>query len=638
MFRFFKRNRELKKYLLILFLSVVSIGMVITLAPISGGDTSQTQANVLASIGGTNITTQELRQTIESRMRNYDPAMVPRLADSMLNQMVLDRATAIQARKLGLKVTEPELIMTLQTIPWAYSNGTFVGMEAYQSQVQAQTGLTAAQFEAQLEGSLLLDKVRNVVTDGVVVTPAEVHEEFLRRNARAKIEYVVFDPSTYLKSVTVTPANLEAFFKTASGRYKLPEQRRVRYVLIDPDRVRAEAKLDEAALKLYYGQHLSDYRVPERVKVAHILLKTSGKNPAEVSTIEKTAHDLLAQIKSGANFGELAKQHSEDTANAQNGGELGWIVRKQTVKEFEDAAFSMKPGQVDLVKTIYGIHIIKVEDKQNAHLQSFDEVKDSIRSELEKQKLAAAEQLLGQRFVREVKATKDFLAAARALGLEPHETPPFKFKQPVPDFGNSEAFANLAFQLRQADVGEPISVPKGLAVIQVAEIVPEHVPALDEVRAQVEQDYRATKSRELASDKAKAFAAQAKSGDFAKVAKTMGLKVTASKDITRQENVADTIPGSAVAAAFTLAPGQTSDVVTAGTSSLVFRVVSHTPATEADFAGQQAELAEELLERKRSVAFEIYQRNLKRQLLDSKELKLNDAAMKQFLASYQNRE
>src|SRR5205823_14599419 len=74
MFRFFRRNREaLKRYLLIFFLSVVSIGMVITLAPISGGDTSQTQANVLASIGGTNITTQELRQTIESRMRNYDP-------------------------------------------------------------------------------------------------------------------------------------------------------------------------------------------------------------------------------------------------------------------------------------------------------------------------------------------------------------------------------------------------------------------------------------------------------------------------------------------------------------------------------------------------------------------------------------
>src|SRR2546430_5761489 len=163
------------------------------------------------------------------------------------------------------------------------------------------------------------DKVRNVITDGVVVTPAEVHEEFVKRNAKAKIEYVVFDPSQFLKSVQVTPAALDAFFKKSPERYKAPPQRRVRYVLIDADRVRAEVKIDEAALRQYYGQHLSDYRVPDRVKVAHILFKTAGKNPAEVSTIEKTAQDVLAQVKSGGDFAELAKQHSEDTS-AQSGG------------------------------------------------------------------------------------------------------------------------------------------------------------------------------------------------------------------------------------------------------------------------------------------------------------------------------
>src|SRR5204862_2287074 len=94
------------------------------------------------------------------------------------------------------------------------------------------------------------------------------------------------------------------------------------------------------------------------------------------------------------------------------------------------------------------------------------------------------------------------------------ETPLFKYNQSVPDFGNSEAFQSLAFQLPQGDVGQPISVPKGLAVIQVTEVVPEHVPALDEVRARVEQDYRAQQSKVLAAENAKAFAAAARSGDF----------------------------------------------------------------------------------------------------------------------------
>ncbi len=637
MFRLFSKSRRtVYKWMLAAFLSVMAVGMVITLTPLGGGDTTQMEANVLASVDGANITTQDLRQSIDSQLGNvpaaYRSQFVPRIAQGALDQMVLQRAMIRQAQKLGLEITAQEMLQALQGIPGFYENGKFIGMDAYQDRLQAQ-GLTVGKFEAQLRQELLFDKVRSVITDGVVVTPAEVHEEFVKRNAKAKIEYVVFDPSQFLKSVEVTPAALDAFFKKNPERYKAPAERRVRYVLVDPDRVRSEVKIDEAALRQYYGRHLSDYRVPDRVKVAHILFKTTGKNPAEVSTIEKTAQDVLAQVKSGADFAALAKQHSEDTS-AQSGGEIGWIVRKQTVQEFEDAAFSMKPGEVRLVKTIYGVHIIKVEDKQNAHLQSFDEVKDAIRGELEKQKLAAAAESLADRFEREVKAKKDFQAAAREIGLDVRETPLFKYNQSVPDFGNSEAFQSLAFQLPQGDVGQPISVPKGLAVIQVAEVVPEHVPALDEVRARVEQDYRAEQSKVLASEKAKEFAAAARSGDFKKIAKTERLDVKESKDFTQQDSVSETIPASAVAAAFTLAPGQTSDPVTAGTNSVVFHVLSHTPPSEADFAAQQGQIAEELLGRKREVAFEIYQQNLKQWLLQSKELKMNDAAMKQFLASY----
>ncbi len=80
----------------------------------------------------------------------------------------------------------------------------------------------------------------------------------------------------------------------------------------------------------------------------------------------------------------------------------------------------------------------------------------------------------------------------------------------MPDLGKTDAFENLAFQLRLNEVGTPISVPKGEAIIQVAQIVPEHVPTLDEVRAQVEEDYRHEQSITLAQDKAKKLAELAK--------------------------------------------------------------------------------------------------------------------------------
>jgi peptidyl-prolyl cis-trans isomerase D len=643
MYRFFKRNREaVKKYLLIFFLSIVSIGMVITLAPIQMGDTSRAESNVLASIDGSNITTTDLHRTIQRHLRNSpqmdESKMIPLVAGSQLNEMVLVRAFGGQAKKMGIEVSDAELGQALQSISWLVQNGSFIGMDRYQDVIYQQTGMSVPEFEAELRDELLQDKIRRVVTDGVEVTPQEVREEFQRRNAKAKIEYVLFDPSQFIKAVPVSPEALETFFKRNSNRYKLPEQRKVRYVLIDPDHVKGQVKVTDEEARQYYTQHLSDYRISDRVKVAHILFKTTGKTPAEAATIEKTAHDVLAQIKGGANFADLAKKYSEDTT-ASKGGELGWLGRGQTVKEFEDTAFSMKPGQVsDLVKTVYGIHIIKLEDKQTAHLQSFDEVKAPILADLEKQRVADAQEKLADGLSSGLRLKPDaFEDVVRKAGLEPQMSPLFNYGLAVADLGNGDAFENLAFQLHKGEVGTPLSVPKGQAIIQLVDIVPEHVPSLEEVRARVEEDYRAEQSKVVAEDKARQLAAQANTGDFAKIAKADGLAAKESKDFTQQDSVEGVGSGSQLSAAFTLNPGQTSGVVSVGMNSVVFRVVSHTPANDADFASQQDRITEELLDRKRNLAFELYRQNLMAQLMKSGEVKMNAGALKQFVALYKNK-
>src|SRR6516162_1152356 len=209
MYRFFRKNREaVKKYLLIFFLGIVSVGMVITLAPLPGGNTSQMEANVVASIDGTNITFQDLRRNVDSQLRNTSLAnnrdLAAKLAGSALDEMVLRRALLGQAKKLGIEASNQELMQSLQAIPGLYANGAFIGLDRYQDVIQQETGMTVSQFEAQLRESIILEKMRNVITDGIQVSPADVREEFVRRNAKARIEYVLFDPSQYLKAVDVT--------------------------------------------------------------------------------------------------------------------------------------------------------------------------------------------------------------------------------------------------------------------------------------------------------------------------------------------------------------------------------------------------------------------------------------------------
>jgi peptidyl-prolyl cis-trans isomerase D len=643
MFRLFKKRPEaVKKYVLAFILGVTSIGMIVTLAPIfPGSDSEGLEANVLAEVGGTQITSVDLQRNIQSRLRNSplanDPQMVARMASLVLDDMILRRALWGQAKKLGVEVSDAEVQDGIRaSMPFLYPNGTFVGLDRYRDIVSQSTGMSVQQFEAQYRESLLLVKMHAIITDGVRVSPADVRDEFIKRNTKARIDYVLFDPSQFLKAVEVTPAPLQEFFQKDSSKYKLPEERRVRYVLIDADRARAQVKLSDAELKQYYGQHIAEYQVPDRVKASHILFKTEGKTPEEIATLEKTARGVLAQIKAGADFAEVAKKYSEDSS-AANGGEIGWIVRGQTVKEFEDTAFAMKPGQVsDLIKTTYGFHIVKVLDRQTPHLQTFEEVRSQIREQLEKVRLAETQQTMASDLERQFQQNpQNFADVAQKNELAVRETPLFRYNQPLPDFGTSESFHNLAFQLREGGVGQAISVPKGMVIIQLTQIVPEHVPKFEDVRAAVEQDYRVAKSQDLVAQKAQEFAVKAKSGDFKKVAQAMGLTVKESKDFAQQDYVEGVGSGAQLAAAFTLAEGQTSDAVQVGRNRVVFRVVARTPAAESALAGQQDQIAEEVLERKRNLAWEIYEQNLKQQLQASGKLKMNESAMKKFLAAYQ---
>ena len=638
MYRFFRRNREkVLKYLLIFFLGIVSLGMVITLAPLPQGDTSTAQSNVLASLGGVDVTTQDLRRHLDQQFRGSplanNPQLLAQFAPNILDEIVLEDAVVVEAQRLGLQVADQELGDAIRT--QFSNNGSFIGADQYQRFVESQTGMTVAQYESQMRQSLLTDKLKDVVTDAVQVSPDDVHREFVQRNEKAKIEYVLFKSTDFTKDVNVTAENLQAYFAANRDRYKQPEQRSIRYVLIDIDHVRPLVNVSDEELRSYYSSHLDEYRVPERVKASHILFKTEGKSAADIAKDKQTAQDVLNQIQKGADFAEMAKKYSQDTT-ASKGGDLGWIQRGQTVKEFEDTSFSLQPGQVSgLVTVPYGIHIIKVFEKQNAHLQSFDEEKDSIRTALEKQKLDRAQASLADQLEQALKADpQHFDAVTAKFKLQTSQTGLFKFKQPIPDLGVSEGLQNLVFQLTANEVGQPVTLPKGVAIAQLAQVVPAHPAAFDEVRAQVEQDYRNDQSRVISESKAKELADKAKTGDFKKAAQALGLTPKESADFTRQGSVDNAIQASQLDDAFTLAPGQASGVLTVTSNKVVFQVISHTPADESAFAAQQNEIRQQLLDQKKAFAWEIYRKNLKQDLIRQGKLKINQEAMKQLLASY----
>ncbi|MGE5679220.1 MAG: peptidylprolyl isomerase [Pseudomonadota bacterium] len=139
----------------------------------------------------------------------------------------------------------------------------------------------------------------------------------------------------------------------------------------------SKVTITEDEMKAYFEQNKDTYDVAEQVKASHILVDTEAK-----------AKEVKAKLAAGGDFAALAKEYSLDTGNNQNGGELGFFGRDDMVKEFENAAFAMKPGEIsDPVQTKYGYHIIKVEDRIEAKPAVYEDFKDKVKEALYEQKL-----------------------------------------------------------------------------------------------------------------------------------------------------------------------------------------------------------------------------------------------------------
>jgi peptidyl-prolyl cis-trans isomerase C len=166
--------------------------------------------------------------------------------------------------------------------------------------------------------------------------------------------------------------------------------------------IMSKNKVTEQEVKDYYNKHKADFTTTSQLKASHILVKT-----------EAEASNILARLKRGEKFEEIAKKESLDAASAKNGGDIGYFARGQLVPEFEKAAAGLKVGELSgPVKTPFGYHIIKVTDRKTGPVVEFDKVKDIIYQRLsgERQKEAFDNYIAELRKNYKVEINKDALA------------------------------------------------------------------------------------------------------------------------------------------------------------------------------------------------------------------------------------
>ncbi len=145
-----------------------------------------------------------------------------------------------------------------------------------------------------------------------------------------------------------------------------------------------DIQIKPAEIQRFYDENREQFKHPAEIRASHILIRVSaGASAAQKEKAKKEAEVLLQQLKQGADFAALARQHSQDPATAKSGGDLGFFSRDTMEASFEKAAFALKPGELSgVVQTPYGFHIIKVTAQRDAGYSPPAEVKGEITAVL----------------------------------------------------------------------------------------------------------------------------------------------------------------------------------------------------------------------------------------------------------------
>jgi peptidyl-prolyl cis-trans isomerase D len=529
------------------------------------------------------------------------------LAGQTANYFIDRELQLAEASRIGITVTAEELRLAILENPsFQREDGQFVGAETYERIVRGYFRMSPQEFETRLTEDLTIGKLNGLAERSAWVDDAEVEREFRRQREQVDLEVVQVRFEPFLSEVVISEDEARAEYERTSADYHRDEQRVIRYLLVETSKLRRTLPVEESELRVYYEEHKDEFLEGEQANARHILIQLSPNATEEERTDAELHAAGVAQIaRTGADFAELAAKHSDDTGSATEGGDLGWFSRGRMVKEFEDAVFSAKPGEiVGPIKSQFGYHIIRVDAFRPEHQKPFEEVEEQVRfAVLEGRaaaEAAARAEALAQRLKTERPTTEEAwqLVADEDEAVVLNESPTFSAGETIPGTAPGGALADQAFAVEAGHIDGPLAIPRGWMVWQLAEIRPEGIQPFEDVRIAVEQSLRRDRALALAEEQASMVAERWRTGeDASELAAEIGSSVTEAAGHRRGAQVGNLgILPAIDNAAFGAEVGEVLEPVDAGNSGvMVVRVTDVVRADETELAAEMENLRARLM-------------------------------------------
>lgn len=479
----------------------------------------------IADVDDQVITVQEYSNALQNLNKKLqaegkaDPAILenPEVKRSVLDRLINDRLIASEVKKAKFNISDEQLSRYITSLPEFSENGQF--SQALYDQVLSQNRLTASRFEAMMRDDLKAQQVKKGFSE-LVFMPVSVKKTALGASEQSRqVTVVDFKAKDFLSKVTVDPAEVQAYYDKNKDKFKSPEQVKIEFAMLSANNLVRSMNVPEEEVKAFYVQNSDKFQGSEQRRASHILIGFGvSPTPQTKDAAKKKAEEVLSELKKPkASFEALAKKYSQDPGSAEKGGDLGLFGRGAMVKPFEEAVYSMKPGELSgLVESEFGYHIIKLTEIQGAS-QSYEEVRPQIMGELLFQKALTKFSEQAEEFTNTVYEQSDSLGpVAQKFGLELQKTDWLSREDALKFFKGNQKLVDQLFSAdaikehRNTEALEP--APNSLISARVLEHKPSAPKAFADVKLGIEELLKLEKAANLAKKQGEEVLAQLKAG------------------------------------------------------------------------------------------------------------------------------
>ncbi|RXE87166.1 SurA N-terminal domain-containing protein [Pseudoalteromonas sp. A757] len=543
----------------------IVLGLVILSFALAGigGYLGQTTEQPVAEVNGVKISQTKFsraysneRARLEQQFGEYfaqiaaDPNYMAQIRQGVVDQLVQQELQTQLAKELGLRVSDEQVKKAIVEMPYFQIGGEFSN-DRY-LQVIRQMNFQPDSFREYLRDEMTRAQLISAVAGTDFVLKNELQQSIALQQQTRAIDYAVLSKELVKDEVSVSDEEIQNYYDLNQTQFQAPELVAVNYIELKAEDLEPAEPVTEEALKTYYEEQKNQYLEPERRRVSHILVDASE----DAEAAKQKADEILAELNNGADFAVVAEEKSDDVVSAELGGDLDWIERDMMDPAFEDAAFALAAvGDVsEVVESEFGFHIIKLTDIQRQQAQSFEDVKDDLRAELEKAAKIDAFYQKQTRVAELAFEMADSLQdAAEAAGVEIKSTE-LVSRNALPEPLNSPAISNTIFtpELLEDRVNSEVLevAPEHIVVVRVAEHKAAATKPLEEVSTQIETQLSNEKASTLIAEKALSLFEQLQGGStLAEIAKEQSIEV---KSVTELKRRSYDVPPAIAAEAFKL--------------------------------------------------------------------------------------